>query len=345
MSAPSNKQGKYWCFTYNNPACTAAAFIARFTALGASYIIFGEETAPTTNTFHWQGYVEFDKVKRFGQVRAVVEGLHVEYRAGTQQQAIDYCRGLSDGKTPNTVVHEAGTPTPNVAGRRNDIHEAVETLKAGGLAALAEEHPDQLVKYPRGLLLLETFQRRAKPIPQIHLLFGPADTGKTRCFFDQAPPDDFWRAPITDGLWFDGYHGQSYALIDDFDGRCSKTSLRVVLQMLDRYPIDVPIKGGFVPWTPKFIYITTNLHPRDWYDWSNREAQYPALIRRFTYVHWFRLNLPTRVLSRPDAELSDDVDLDTTWEHFWDGPQRAQLRLDQLNGKLVSHAPPSVFDW
>lgn len=317
----------------------------RLRAAGATYIVFGVETAPTTGTLHWQGYTEFDKIKRKSQVAGLITGWHVERRLGTAQQAADYCKGLSAGKIPNDIVFEEGEISKVEPGKRNDIHDAHEILKTQGITAVAEEHPEILVKYPRGVLLLNTFIKKPKPVPQVHLVFGPSDVGKTRRFFDQAPPDDFWRAPITDGLWFDGYYGQRWALLDDFDGRCSKTPLRVVLQLLDRYPVDVPIKGGFVPWTPEFIYITTNFHPRDWYDWSTRQAQFASLVRRFTYVHWYKPDGSVRTISRPDAELSDDVDVDTTWEHFWDGPNRAQLGLDQASGRLVSHAPPCVFDW
>lgn len=309
MADPSKKQGKYWCFTYNNPACAAEHFIRVFKAAGASYIVFGEEKAPETGTPHWQGYVEFDKLKRFGQVRRIVEGLHVEYRIGTQQQAIDYCKGLSAGKTPNEVVHEDGTPTPNVAGRRNDLLAAVATLKEGGIRAVAEDHPGTLVKYTRGMLFLDSVIRRRKPVPQVTLCFGPSDSGKTRYFFDNAPEDDSWVMPVSDGLWFDGYFGEKWALIDEFDGRCNKVTLRVLLRVLDRYPVRVQIKGAFTPFTPEHIVITTNIHPRLWYDWTNREEQYSAMYRRFELVRWHKSKDEMLEVKKEDKEQ---------WEHFWE---------------------------
>lgn len=347
MSNPETKQGKYWCFTYNNPACLPQALWHRLSGGGATYGIWGEETAPTTGTPHWQGYLEFEKIKRKTQVIALCEGMHIEYRKGTQQQAIDYCKGLSAGKTPNEVVHEFGTPTTNVPGRRNDIHDAVATLRSRGMSAVAEEHDDVLVKYHRGLNIIQTFlPRLPKPVPQVILLFGPSDTGKTKCFFDECPVEDYWRQPITDGIWFDGYHGQKYALFDDFDGKCSKWPLRFVLQVLDRYPLDVPIKGGFTQWIPERIYITTNFFPRNWYDWSDREQQWPSLIRRFTEIRWWKsVGSEPRVAKRPDPDLSDDLDTLGLWDRFWNGPAGAQLELDRQSGQLISRAPPSVYDW
>lgn len=338
-------QALYWCFTYNNPACEPKALWHLASQAGASYLVFGEETAPTTGTEHWQGYVEFTNKKRLTQLNAMLAGCHWERRLGTQQQAIDYCKGLSAGKTPNAVVHEFGTPKANEQGKRNDIHDAAATLREEGLVAMAEQHQAALVRYPRGFLLLNSLITRTKPVPTVHLHFGPTGSGKTKRFFDSAPADDLWRLPITDGLWFDGYHGQSYALLDDFDGRASKFPLRLLLQLLDRYPVDVPIKGGFVAWVPREIHITTNFHPRSFYDWSNREQQWPALIRRISWVHWYRLDSPTRSIPNPSLELSEDVDLDTTWDHFWRGPDVAQLELDRASGRLVSHAPPDMYDW
>lgn len=345
----SKKQGKYWCWTYNNPACTPAAMFARWKDAGATYVVFGVETAPTTGTLHWQGYTEFEKVKRFGQVRALFEGIHVEYRVGSQQQAIDYCKGLSAGKTPNEVVHEDGTPTANVAGKRNDLSAAVDVFKEGGMSALAEELPDMVIKYHRGFDALAKYLKPpVKPVPHITLCFGPPRIGKTRVFYDETSPDNQWATPVTNGLWFDGYIGQEDVLFDDFDGKRSHTSLRDLLRILDRYPIQVGVKGSHVWWVPKRIYITTNFFPRDWYDWETREQQWPALVGRVDRVVWFKSKergTKPVVINRPDPELSIDVVEDGLWEHFWNGPNGRQLELDRASGRLVSNAPADVYNW
>lgn len=320
MADPSKKQGKYWCFTYNNPACAAEHFIRVFKAAGASYIIFGEEKAPETGTPHWQGYVEFEKLKRFGQVRRIVEGLHVEYRIGTQKQAIDYCRGLSAGKTPNEVVHEDGTPSENVPGKRNDIAHFHKILEEKGMRGLAKEAPEAIWRYGRNALLMESLIRRPKPVPKTTLCFGAPDWGKTRYFWDNAPEDECWSMGVSDGLWFDGYFGQQWALIDEFDGKKYHITLSAFLRVLDRYPVRVGVKGAFTQWTPEYIVITTNIHPKRWYDWTEREEQYSAMYRRFERVRWHKSKNEMVEINREDTEQ---------WEHFWE------------------HAPPvgKVFSW
>ena len=51
--------------------------------------------------------------------------------------------------------------------------------------------------------------------------------------------------------WFDGYIGQDTAIFDDF--RASGNRFSYILRIIDRYPMDVPVKGGFVYWNPKYI--------------------------------------------------------------------------------------------
>lgn len=64
-------------------------------------------------------------------------------------------------------------------------------------------------------------------------------------------------APNSKGaqLWFDGYLGESVAVFDDF--RPWWCRFDYLLALLDRYPIRVPVKGGFVNWIPEIIIITT----------------------------------------------------------------------------------------
>ena len=60
-----------------------------------------------------------------------------------------------------------------------------------------------------------------------------------------------------------------------------------MLQILDRYRIQLPVKGGFVWRACSTIIITTNIHPRNWYEYNGREGQYEALRRRIHEVWYF----------------------------------------------------------
>jgi hypothetical protein len=52
-----------------------------------------------------------------------------------------------------------------------------------------------------------------------------------------------------------------------------------MLKLLDRYPFRVPVKGGYVQWVPKIIYLTSNLDPTTWYQGANLKNQEAFLAR------------------------------------------------------------------
>jgi hypothetical protein len=83
-----------------------------------------------------------------------------------------------------------------------------------------------------------------------------------------------------DFQWFDGYEGQRIVIIDDFRG---EYPLPLLLQLLDRYPMQVPVKGGFSQWCPRKVYITSNIRPWLWYTDSPTESR-DALMRRLDNV-------------------------------------------------------------
>lgn len=327
MSSP---QGKYWCFTYNNPVTTQEEFLDLFHSYDdCTYVCCGDEVA-STGTRHFQGYIEFGKLKRLSQLKKLHPGTHWERRKGTQQQAVDYCK--KDGK-----FLERGSLTETHQGARKDLARGIELLRQGGVEAVASEAPEVYVRNFRGLHALQLITKPPKPVPTVTLAFGPPGTGKTRRFFECAPTPVWSNPPDTNGLWFDGYSGQKSALIDDFAGRGSHWPLSSLLRVLDRYELKLPIKGGYTWWVPEFIFLTSNYHPRNWFDYGDREQQWKALTRRFDMVIWWKSVDPDDYV-----ELYPDS---PEWEHFWNGPQLAQLALDKQSGRLVSNAPEDYYNF
>ncbi|AXQ66125.1 MAG: helicase [Cressdnaviricota sp.] len=110
---------------------------------------------------------------------------------------------------------------------------------------------------------------------------GPTGIGKTRCAFE------FGHLVSSEGVWisagslrwFDGYDGQRVAIFDDI--RTKHTSFDMLLRLLDRYPLRVEFKGGFVDWNPSFIIITAPLGPRAMWN-LRRDEDLDQLVRRVT---------------------------------------------------------------
>lgn len=324
-----------YCFTLNNPTVSGDDYALVLTGC-TSYFTFQLERG-ANGTPHFQGYLEFGSRKRLATVKRLIgDSVHLEPRRGTQAQAIAYAQKED---TREGGPWEGGEKAETHQGRRTDLTAAVETLRTSGLAGVREAHPETYVRNYRGLqaLAFADVPKEREP-PLVVLAFGPAGVGKTRWFYDNYPADSV-SIPCGSGFWFDGYEGQRHVLLDDFDGRVSKWTLVDLLRVLDRYPLRVPIKGGFVPWIPRTIFLTTNYHPRDWYDWTSREQQWPSLKRRIHRVLWWKS------FSEPKLDLKST---DTTqWDHFWRGSQGAQDMLDAQSGRLVSRTagPDNYFNY
>jgi len=174
-----------------------------------------------------------------------------------------------------------------LTGKRNDIHKAVQTIKNNNnIQKLLQEDEDfttVFVKYSKGLTLVSDAVRkhRATP-PTVFWIHGETGTGKTRraVEFAESIGEPFW---ISNGTlqWFDGYSGQSVAILDDFrTGHCQFSFL---LRLLDRYPFSVPYKGGFAKWNPDYIIITAPSEPRVLFNLKTEENM-RQLERRITHL-------------------------------------------------------------
>lgn len=243
-----------------------------------TFCTYGRETAPTTGQRHLQGYIEFSQRLRLAQVKSLLGNrYHLEKRRGTAQQAADYCS--KDDPEPWTY----GSISVREQGRRSDLdalHASLQEKKS--LEEISNEHFGSFLKYQRGITAYK-FANAAKRnwITEVHVLWGSTGTGKTRYVYEHE--NNVY--PHAGGQWFDGYEGQEIVLFDDFAG--SEFKLQYLLKLLDRYPMQVPIKGGFVQWAPKKVYITSNLDPDEWYRNAHPEHQ-QALKRRFTTVQHFQ---------------------------------------------------------
>ncbi len=288
-----NAQSRFYPWTYNNPSLTAPEVQDVFRTHAASYLVFQEEVGEgddvNVGTRHFQGYVEFPIRTRWRQINIDLpegDNIHFEMRRGTQEQNIAYCR-KERSRTDGPWV--MGVPTIVRERQRTDIADLVLAVRGGQrFRQLSTELPTQLsrnLKFYDRLVALERPVPRGTP-PSVILLHGPTGCGKSRFVFDKYGRNpSFYVSPVSNGqFWMDGYDGHKFALFDDFAGAASKLTLSQLLRILDRYPVMVPYKGGFHWWFPHKIWITTNIHPREWYKWERREEQYQALFRRFTKI-------------------------------------------------------------
>lgn len=309
------------------------------------YGILQMELVSTEGSPHLQCYVECHPKQRVNALKIGFDmGCHFDGKVRERDSARNYC-GKPDLSHPEDKTRissryfEFGEWIGGKARKNKLLPIAMAVREGTRLSQIAEMAPDMYVMHHRGLrALANTIQR---PLTMdgrnVTLFYGPPGVGKSRLARDGLDPSEVWVAPAGGFQWFDGYEGQPYALWDDFDGKRSSFGLGFLLQLLDRYTIRVPVKGDYVPWLPQHVYITTNFHPKDWYDWSDRAAQYVALQRRFTRVYYWRTS--------GDVNPSSCTPGSPQWEAWWAGPpapQRVQLGPMDL---FVEHQEVNQWNW
>lgn len=261
-----------------------------------TYMIYGEEKCPETGRLHYQGYVEFNKVQRMTGAKTIFgdDTLHLEKRRGTQEQAIEYCK-------KDLVFTEFGEPTKQ--GRRTDLKKIIDENKT--IEDVMDKEPQIYCQYRKGLI--DIFSRKVElQIPEIrdvdvHVYWGITGSGKTyKARMEN--PDYYQMRYINKGdrLFFDGYKGQKTLIIDEFYGQ---VPYALMLQLLDKYKLQVDIKGGttWAQWTK--VIITSNQPPQQWY--SDIQYHGSPLERRLKNVVEFK---KPYVVPESDHEEEEKMD-------------------------------------
>lgn len=114
-------------------------------------------------------------------------------------------------------------------------------------------------------------------------LWGPPGTGKSRDARAMAGDDVYLKQQ---NKWFDGYVGQGYILLDDFDhGFKAWHGLKI---WTDRYGCTGEIKGGMVSLAHHTFIVTSNYHLDDFVDGKSGldSVSAEAIRRRFKFISY-----------------------------------------------------------
>lgn len=269
---------KHWCFTLNN---YTSEDVEHFNAVGEKgdgirYFIYGKEVGDQ-GTPHLQCFVSFDRRRSLSFCRRFFcDRAHFESAKGSPSQNKVYCSKGCDFREFGVV--------PVGRGDRTDLATFVASVKSGmRKEALLESYLGIYARYPRfaGMCsLMYSKKREWKTLVTVY--WGETGTGKTRKAFEEAGAGVYVHPG---GKWFDGYEEEENVIFDDFGG--SEFKLTYLLKLLDRYQMRVPVKGGFVNWCPKKIWITSNYSPKEWY-LTAKDEHVKAMFRRFERVVRFR---------------------------------------------------------
>lgn len=265
---------KNWILVLNNYSDDEYERIRVSVDTECGFWIIGKEVGKN-GTPHLQCYLQFRTRKTLaGCKRLFGSRIHAEIARGSPDQNRRYCAKEGDYVEGGTI---------SCQGKRNDLADFVISAKKGASWEEAlEAHPTILARY--GKFADRVLTKYSIPRTwDVHVVvyWGETGTGKSRRAFEEA------QNPYvhSGGQWFDGYQGEADVIFDDFGG--SEFKLTYLLKLLDRYPMRVPVKGGFANWVPRRIFITSNYCPKDWYP-SAKDEHVKALFRRIHKVVVFR---------------------------------------------------------
>lgn len=262
-----------WIWTLNNPE----GHIDMEAIAGLAYGVYQLEVG-ANGTPHYQGYFEFTSRKSFAQLRQMLPRAHLEQRRGSPVEARRYC---TKEDTRRDGPWEFGDP-PAGAGARKDIDELRQLVHSGASEKdVADSHTGMYLRYTNGIRNYMRLVQKSSALRDVYVAVYYGDSGAGKTYkASQDNPEAYWKMP--DNKWFDGYNGESTVIIDDFgSGDSVPFSYRMLLRLLDRYPLMVEVKGSSVNFVATKIIMTSNFHPRAWYPQdTQREEDWKQLNRR-----------------------------------------------------------------
>lgn len=239
-----------------------------------SYLRGQLEIAPTTGYEHWQIYALFCRSVRLSTVRGVFGNHHAESVKSREHSLLYVWK--EETSVDGTRFEHGVLPT-----RRNsskDWESVWELAKTGELESIPK-----CILVPHYSTLKKIKVDYLKPVATvrtIHVFWGPTATGKSRRAWDEAGLHAYPKDPRT--KFWDGYQSQKNVVIDEFRGIIDIANL---LRWFDRYPVIVEVKGSSACLVATEIWVTSNLHPKDWYP-DLDPLTLEALLRRISVTQF-----------------------------------------------------------
>lgn len=238
-----------------------------------TYLIFGYEIAPTTNTPHLQGYIRFEFQRTISSITKTLKGIHLEKSRANASINRQYCTKGGDWEEYGELPKQ---------GSRIDIKNLKAAIKkTSSIRKLIEN--DSITSYQHLKLAegtMKYFEEGRNWKPQVFWYYGETGTGKTKTANEMAP-DAFIHFS---SKWWDGYDGHEDVIIDDI--RADTFHFQELLRLLDRYKMTVQTKGGTRQFKPKRIFITCPYHPEELFQSVNEDIN--QLLRRIQEIKEFK---------------------------------------------------------
>lgn len=313
---PSATRYQGFIFTHNNYTQEDwDKYVTDFNKGKIRYLIMGRETAPTTGTKHIQGFMWTPAMQTLANMKKKYNGAWVALPGAEKgpEYWVTYCSkedadSLCLGIRPSDEEFRA--QSPKGVGARSDLLELKKKIDEGVSAESLMDHDQHfvtLLHHKKAFIEYQSYKRKRTQYtkPNVVVYYGETGVNKTRRVHDYVQEhggyDEWWSWAPHLGQWFDGYAGQNIVLFDEFRGQLP---YGMMLSLLDGYPgTRVQIKGGMVYWSPTDIFITSPVHPREWYPNLAADDRIDQLLRRIDSIQHIQKVLPGSVSYDPTTQF------------------------------------------
>lgn len=289
----ANVKTRNWCFTLNNPTDEERQKFAEWSEnlpRGISFLIFQEERGHGEDTPHFQGYLELRTTAKINWLKNNFnDRAHFEPRKGSQKEAIDYCC-KEDTRVPDGMAGRCGEPRGATAEENKERRvQALDKIRRGELR-LRDVESDLLLNTGFAQAAKLVLQDMLGPFREVEVItiIGGTGIGKSWACYHYCGDN---LITYQGNGWFGGASTQGDNLLfDEFTGGCRFDDF---LKLLDGYPMQLPIKGGFYPAHYTKVFITSNVLPELWWTAKGieseeierkRKGHKEALYRRIGYT-------------------------------------------------------------
>lgn len=274
-------QLRHFAFTYNNYDKVdnwEAQLCDALNELGANYVIWGKEIAPTTGTPHLQGYVQLRGRKYFSVIRKCLPNTHITIVRGSSQDNVNYCKKI------DTDYYESGELRTVARGRakqKADWSILLDMASEGRLDEIRELNPREYVLYYRTWNQLRVDNIKLVGQEKICLwVHGKPGVGKSRGAWKLFPES----YPKGSNKWWCGYQGELDVILDDLGTHMLFDLLK---RWTDRYKVIGEVKTASCALRYVNFVVTSNYSIRQLAMKSNSEVDeitIQAIQRRFVEV-------------------------------------------------------------
>ncbi len=348
-------------FTLNNPTAQERAWLTSLSNLATRrllairYIVFQEEIAPTTQTHHLQGYIEWMKLKRpLGKMMKAPGSPYHRFswhRADFPRASIAYAK-KKDSRLAGGQHGEYGDAA---AARNQTISDTTDQLNSGiSLQKVIDQHSDIDFRYHKQIVAY--FNRRVPNRIECNVicLIGPSGCGKSTYAKAAARGlGTVYEVPGKErhnGRWdWKMYACQNAIIINEFnDTFMDVTKFK---KFFDTFDVQIENKGDNMIMKTNNIYLTMNTDIKNWYHKYRLDpknlADTQAMERRIT--QFFKI-YDCRRNTNYNINAADPYMIMTLRAHPLNSKGEPQFRFASLNPnaymQIPQHINPgSIFDF